>query len=292
MGFPNLVLPFDTALIDALSGYVLAVRSGDPSAVAGVAEYVRSSANRLSMVILDSPVPLNEIPFDESWKGIRLAVFAPKMGPFRALAERLRQIRDINPTVYLSVDNPENLTALRILSSINVRCAAVFGDPGSVDWEALTDLATYAVAGLVAHGPIEPFSTIASRYRSDGWIEWGSIFFDGPADFLHLDERGRIALSHRELLEENFIETDVGRLTGVTGSAPYRERIDAVRRLFLDYDPCTRCPGWRLCLGRFAPSGDDRNACAAFTAEMTALLDDLGNRPNGNGKERHDHRHL
>jgi hypothetical protein len=292
VGFPNLVLPFDPALIDALSERVLVVRTDDSSAVAGAAEHVQSSANRLSMVILDSPIPLAEIPFDESWKGTRLAVFAPKMGPFRTLAARLRLIRDIDPTVYLSVGDPGNLTALRILSSVNVRCAAVLEDSGPVDWEGLTDLATYALAGPVAHGPIEPFSTIAGRYRSDGWIEWGPVFFDNPADFLHLDARGRIALSRRELLEDNFIETDVGRLDGVIESAPYRERIDAVRRLFLDYHPCTRCPGWRLCLGRFSPNGDDRSECAAFTAEMTTLLDELGARGGQPGKERHDHRHL
>jgi hypothetical protein len=292
VGFPNLVLPFDPALIQRLSDHVLVVRVGDPSDVPGAAERVRSSSNRLSMVILDSAVPLEEVPFDESWGGIRVAVFAPTMRQFRTLAGKLPLIRRINPLIYLSTDNSENLTALRILSSIGLRCAAVFAGREPVDWEALSDLMTYALAGAVRHGSIEPFTTIAGRYRSDGWIEWGPVFFDDPKDFLHLDADGRIALTRRELLEGSFIEDDIGRLDDVVDLKAYRERVDIRGRLFLEYHPCTRCPGWRVCMGRLAPDGADRTGCAAFAMEMIELLDDLGNRREEPGKERHDHRHL
>jgi hypothetical protein len=292
VGFPNLVLPFSETLIASLSGRVLAVRVDDPSDVVRAAEYTRSSANRLSMVILDSPTPLDEVPFNDTWAGIKIAVFAPKMGQFRGLARRLRTVRELNPTIYLSAGDPENLTALRILSSVNIRCAAVFGDRGPIDWEGLADLMTYALATTVPHGPIEPFSTVAGRYQSDGWIEWGPVFFDDPRDFLHLDPDGRIALSRRELLDKGFIENDIGRLDEVIDSKAYRQRIDVRRRLFLEYHPCSRCPGWRVCMGKFAQNGTDRTGCAAFTVEMIALLDDLDKRREEPGKERHGHRHI
>jgi hypothetical protein len=292
VGFPNLVLPFNETLIANLAGRVLAVRVDDPLDIVRAAEYVRSSANRLSMIILDSPVPLDEVPFDEPWTGIKLAVFAPRMGQLRNLARRLRLVRGLNPTVYLSADDPENLTALRILSSVGIRCAAVFGDRGPADWEGLTDLMTYALATTIAHGPIEPFSTIAARYRTDGWIEWGPVFFDDPKDFLHLDQDGRIALSRRELLDKDFIETDIGRLDEAIDSEPYRRRIDVRGRLFLEYHPCSRCPGWRICLEKFSKNGNDRSGCAAFAAEIITLLDDLDARSGQPGKEQHDHRHI
>jgi len=292
VGFPNLVLPFNEALIERLSDRVLAVKVDDAADVVAAAEHVRSSANRLSMIILFSAVALDSVPFDESWKGIKLAVFVPKMGDFRELFRRLSLIRDIKPMIYLDTDDPENLTAIRILSSVNLRCAAVFGESGPVDWEGLADLATYALAGSVSHGPIEPFSTIAGRYRQDGWIEWGSVFFDDPKDFFHLDTDGRIALSRRELLAGDFIEPDVGRLDDVVKSAEYRDRIDIRRRLFLTYHPCSRCPGWKICMGRFSLNGTDRTECAAFAAEITALLDDLGARRDEPGREHHDHRHI
>ena len=292
MGFPNLVLPFSETLIAKLSGRVLAVRVDDPSGVLRAAECVRSSANRLSMVIMDSRTPLDEVPFDDAWAGIKLAVFAPKMGQFRGLARRLRTIRELNPMIYLSADDPGNLTALRILSSVNVRSAAVFGDRGPVDWEGLADLMTYALATTVPHGTIEPFSTIAGRYQSDGWIEWGPVFFDDPKDFLHLDPDGRIALSRRELMDKSFIEDDIGRLDEVIDSEACRQRIDVRRRLFLEYHPCSRCPGWKVCMGKFARNGTDRTGCAAFAVEMIALMDDLDKRREEPGKDRHDHRHI
>lgn len=292
MGFPNLVLPFNETLIANLSGRVLAVRVDDPSDVLRAAECVRSSANRLSMVIMDSRIPLDEVPFDDAWAGIKLAVYAPKMGRFRGLARRLRTVRELNPMIYLSVDDPGNLTALRILSSVNIRSAAVFGDRGPGDWEGLADLMTYALATTVPHGTIEPFSTIEGRYQSEGWIEWGPVFFDDPKDFLHLDPDGRIALSRRELLDKSFVETDIARLDDVIDSGAYRERTDVRRRLFLAYHPCSRCPGWKVCMGKFDRNGTDGTGCAAFAVEMIALLDDLNKRREERGKDRHDHRHI
>lgn len=292
MGFPNLVLPFNEALIARLSKRILAVRVDEPADILRAAECVRSSANRLSIVILDSPVPLEEIPFDESWVGTKIALFTPRMGNFRGLFKKLELIRKINPLVYLAADNPENLSALRILSSVNVRCAAVFTDRGSVDWEALADLMTYALVGIAAHGPIEPFSTISERFRSAGWVQWDPVFFDDPKDFFHLDPGGRIALSRRELLEGSFIQEDIERLDDIIDSEPYHERIDIRKRFFLTYHPCSRCPGWRVCLGKFSQNTKDTAGCAAFFTEMIEILDQKGVRREEPRKEPHDHRHL
>ena len=292
MGFPNLVLPFDDALIARLSERVLAVRVTDPSDVLTVNERVKSSGNRLSLIILDAQVALGEVTFNESWAGINLAVFADRMGPFRDLARQLRLIRELGPSFYLPADEPENLTSFRIMSSVNLRCGALFSGRGPIDWEKLADLMTYALVGTVPHGPIEPFSTIAGHYRRAEWIEWGPIFFDDPAHFLHVDPDGRIAFSRRELLQGEFIEEDIGRLDDAVVSPAYRDRVDHHKRLFLEFHPCSRCPGWRVCLGKFSQNGDDRKDCAAFTAEMIALLDEIETRHDEPGKEGHDHRHL
>jgi hypothetical protein len=292
VGFPNLVLPFNEPLIARLSKRVIAVRVDEPSDVATAARCVASSNNRLSSVILDARAPLDEIPFDESWLGTRLAVFVPEMGSFRGLFRKLELIRKINPVIYLAADTPGNLSALRVLSSVNVHCAAVFTDRGSIDWEGLTDLMTYALVGAVAHGPIEPFSTISGRYGSTGWIEWGGVFFDDPGDFFQLDADGRIALSRRELARGIFIQEDVERLDDIIGSDAYRERIDMRKRFFLTYHPCSRCPGWRVCLGKFSQDGQDTAGCAAFFTEMIELLDQHGARREEPRKAQHDHRHF
>ncbi len=286
------MLPFNEALIARLSKRVIAVRIDESSDVVAAARCVASSGNRLSSVILDTRTPLDEIPFDESWTETRLAVFVPEMGNFRGLFKKLELIRKINPVIYLAADTPENLSSLRILSSVNVHCAAVLTDRDRVDWEALTDLMTYALVGTVAHGPIEPFSTISGRYGSTGWIEWGGVFFDDPKDFFHLDPDGRIALTRRELLNGSFIQEDVERLDDIINSEKYRERIDIRKRFFLNYHPCSRCAGWRVCLGKFSQNGKDTAGCAAFFTEMIELLDQHRTRREEPRKEQHDHRHF
>jgi hypothetical protein len=292
MGFPNLVVPFKEALIGRLRERVIAVRVDDPSDVVRVSDGVSSSNNRLTTIILDSRTPLDEIHFDESWAGTRLAVFAPEMGHFRALVGKLELIRKIDPVIYLPTDNSENLSALRILSSVGVRSAALFIDRDPIDWEGLADLMTYSLVGAVAHASIEPFSTISGRYRPATWVEWGSAFFDNPRDFFHLDSDGRISLTRRELLEGTFVEEDLDRLDDIVTSPAYRERIDVRKRFFLDYHPCSLCPGWRICLGKFSRNGEHADGCAAFFTEMIDLLDLHQRGPESPKKERHDHRHL
>ncbi len=295
MGFPNLVVPFKEALIGRLSERVMAVRVDDPSDVARAAQRVASSNNRLTSIILDSRTPLDEIHFEESWAGTRLAVFTAEMGHFRALVGKLELIRKIDPVIYLPTDNPENLSALRILSSVGVRSAALFTDRDPVDWEGLADLMTYSLVGSVVHASIEPFSTMSARYRQAAWLEWGSAFFDNPRDFFHLDSDGRIALTRRELLEGTFVEEDLNRLDDIVTLPVYRERIDLRKRYFLEYHPCSLCPGWRICLGKFSRNEEHAGGCAAFFTETIDLLDqhDQHQRgPESPKKERHDHRHL
>ena len=38
------------------------------------------------------------------------------------------------------------------------------------------------------------------------------LYFEDPKHYLHLDRKGRVALSHQKLLEESFIEDDIDKL--------------------------------------------------------------------------------
>ncbi len=292
MGFPNLVCPFDQALIARLTDRVIVPRVTDPSLIVDAVGLVRASTNRLSTLILDTGLPVAEIPFSKEWEGVALAVFAPSMGNFRGVARHIELIRRLDPTIYLPVDSGENLSALRVLSSVDVRCAAVFTGPGPVDWEGLSDLMTYAILGTVPHASIEPFAYISARYRAAGWVRWGSVFFDDPQDFFHLDREGRVALSARELAEGAFIEEDVERLDDIASYPAYRQRIGVPKDIFLDYHPCSRCPGWRLCLGRFAIGSEAPEGCASFFSEMIDLLQQYRGRQKQSKKELNDNRHL
>ena len=125
-------------------------------------------------------------------------------GRFRDLARHLDRLRKLNLRVYLPCDHADNLASLRILSSVGIPCCADFRD-GGTDWEALADLATYAVLERTPHAAMEPFAFMAANYHSADRLDWGRVFFDDPRHFLHLSEDGRVALSQAELAEGRFV---------------------------------------------------------------------------------------
>lgn len=243
------------------------MRVKDPAQVEKAAARVLESGNNLFCVIIESDSPLDGIEFREEHKGIPLAVMAPSLGKLRNLVRRLAMLRDFNLRVYLPCDSPENLTGLRILSSVGIHSCAVFVN-GKNDWEALTDLMTYAVLERAPHASIEPFTFIASHYDPFSQLEWGSIHFDDPLHFLHLDAKGRVALSRAELRKRRFIAQRLSDIGEPAEFPAIRERVEAWRQYFIDSHPCASCGGWKVCLGKFAADLHRDEGCSAFFLEM------------------------
>jgi len=197
MNSPSIVCPLEGSLLSSFRGRAVVVRVKEPGQVAGAAAMVRESGNQLCGVIIDAATPLDQMEFEVEEPGIPLAVMAPAWGKFRHLSKRLKQLRELDLRVYLPANNPDNLAGLRILSSVGLHTCAVLGD-GPQDWEALADLMTFAILERTPHAAIEPFAFIASHDERFTSCEWGGIYFDDPQNFLHLDARGRVALSPAE----------------------------------------------------------------------------------------------
>ncbi len=267
MNLPRIVCPDSPSLLEGFTERTVAVRVNDPGQAAAAATRVRESGNRLLCVIIDSDSPLSNLELPADQKEIPLALMAPSLGKFRRLARRLNLWRDCNLRVYLPGNNPENLIGLRILSSVGIHGGAVLGN-GRMDWEALSDLMTYAVLERVPHAPIEPFQFIASHYDPAAYLEWSSVYFDDPRQFLHLDAEGRVALSHAELSQNRFIAANLADLAEPTECPAIRERLQAWRHYFVDNHPCASCGGWKICLGKFAAEVPKNQGCAAFFLEM------------------------
>jgi hypothetical protein len=225
MNLPIFVCPFDKTLLRRFASLTVVVRVDRPARVPDAVAAAKDSESALFCVILESACPLDEIEFGDDLKDTPLAVMAPSLGKFRNLARHLDRLKGLNMRVYLPCDSAENITSLRILSSVGIRGCAVIGN-GKTDWEALTDLMTYAVLEPVPHASIEPFATIAARYDPQAWLDWGCVLFEDPRRFLHVDRRGRIALSRRELEESKFIAQDLSELSGEAEHPAVRERLD------------------------------------------------------------------
>jgi hypothetical protein len=267
----KIICPNNKRLLKGLSGYRLAVRVKDPAQAVEAAALVRDSGNDLVRVIVDSEKPFDQLTFLEDQKPLPLAVITPSMGRFRHLAKGLNLLREMNLCLYLPCGSPENSTALKILSSLGVKGCALIGR-GPTDWEALTDLMTYALLERVPHAAIEPFAFIAAHYDPLSTLNWKEVYFDDPAQFLHMDSKGRIALTAAELGQRRFIARSIDEIGGAADVPAIRERLQEWRGYFVKNHPCASCNGWKVCLGTFSPPPPKENGCAGFFREMIEVI--------------------
>ena len=150
--------------------------------------------------------------------------------------------------------------------------AAPISGNGGTDWEALADLATYAVLERTPHAAMEPFAFMVANYPASHRLDWGRVIFDDPRHFLHLDEAGRVALSQAELAEGRFVAHNLSEIEAPEEFPPIRERLRSWRHYFVDNHPCASCGGWRICLGKFSQDLAAKAGCSEFFLEMIDLV--------------------
>lgn len=271
-----LVCPLDDELLVRCAGRSVVLQIDHSDQVPAAREAAGRIGFHLHCLHLRSGAPLTAIPVSADWRGTPLALEVQRIGPLPALFAMLRPLRELDLRVYLSTDEARNYVGLRILASLGIECALVFG--ATVDWVQLTDLMTYALLGQVPHAAIDPFAHIAHYYAPQHRTDCGAVYFDDPARYLHLDRQGRVALDRADLMAGRFVlqrVEELGQLE-LEELEAYRLRAGAWRDRFLEGDRCARCQGWRVCLGRLAhtlPPGDAPGECGPFCAELLEVLE-------------------
>ncbi|MFQ5504278.1 MAG: hypothetical protein ACE5F1_05690 [Planctomycetota bacterium] len=267
-----LVCPPDDALLSRLSGHGLILRCEDPRSLADVVEQARRPEVELSCILLRSRAPLACLRLDPGWRLLPLAVHVPGAGSLREVLAMVPELRQFKLKLFLPAERQENLSAVRILASLGIDSGLTMPEAGA-DWESLADLMTYALLGMIPHAPIEPFAFIADHYAPNSTLDFGAVWFEDPSRYLHLDAEGRIALSAGEC-ERGEFAGHVDRLDELETSAAYQERSSATDRHFLSEEGCAYCPGWRVCLGKFAGEANNGRRCAAFFEELMEVVEE------------------
>jgi hypothetical protein len=222
-------------------------------------------------VICDSAVSLADIAVEEDWRNIPIALTVPSVGRFRAVAKKVPALRSLDLRIYLPGDT-ESLTGARLLTSLGIAVCVVID--GAVDWEALADLMTYALLGLVPHAPVDPFQTMADGGRQAArGDDWGHVLFDDPSRYLHLDGEGRIAMTRRDLQAGIFAANGLAELDSAALRQAIEERTEGWRSLFADNHFCARCPSWRICRGRMRDGKTAPDGCQVFFQEMAEVVE-------------------
>ncbi len=263
----TLVCPYDGPFLTGFSGQSIVVCMDDTEQVVNAAEAVKPG-NKLHAICLSFTRSLAELPVKEAWKGIPLAVHLPRLGSFRQVANKLHLLHALDICIFLPDDQgKENYTSLRILSSLGIRCGLAFNhlEP---DWNALNDLAYYALYGRSAHAHIEPFHFIRTMHKAEQRLDFGAVYFDDPKRYLHLNSRGKVALSKQDLAAGNYILEYLTELETISELPTYKRHLESWRQHFLKEEGCAYCAAWRVCLGRLSDITRDHKACGALFSEL------------------------
>ena len=237
---------------------------------------VHAAARKLDVDIhcvrLYTRAPLASLPLRTEEDSFPIALFPSRMGRLQDLVRLLPVLKSLNVRVYLPADDPERLTSLRILASLGIDCAVLL-DGERVLWDLLTDLMTYALLGLAPHASIEPFRLISGTYNPKFRTAFQTVYFDDPVTYLHVNDQGGVALTRDGLRAGRLIAASIGEATESVRAAACEEYRDSWKDHFLKRTKCASCPGWRVCVGRFAASADAEPGCAAFFTEMMDVID-------------------
>ncbi|MCK5506246.1 MAG: hypothetical protein KAJ10_13860 [Thermodesulfovibrionia bacterium] len=262
-----LVCPFNEELINSLRGESLVININTFDEISAVVDIVKQSQAHLHCLKINTNVPVSSIPFHKDWMNIPIALYASRLGRFSDFGRRIPVIRQLNLRIYLPSNDKEAYTGIRILSSLGIE-AAITMTEGDVNWELLSDLMSYAYFGLIPHAPIAPFGYIATNYNPQNRTDFGAVYFDDQHQYLHLDVKGRVALSQRDLDEGNFIAQKIHDIGDLAQNDKYGIRLNSWRDFFLKTDGCAYCQGWRVCLGKFSDASGNGNNCRIFFAEL------------------------
>jgi hypothetical protein len=274
------VCPADPELLGRLRGCVVVLRLPSLEGLDRAIDAARRAETPLHCVAVESRHPLAMLKVEERWVDTPIALAVPSIGRIREVVAMAPLLRRMNIRIVLAADVPGNLTALRILASLGVACVAGPGK-GPIAWDEFSELATYALVGIVPHAPIEPFDTLAAQYDPNRRTDLRRVWFDDVTRFVHMDGSGRFALTASDLAAGRYAGLTPEELDGFDATEAYRDRLEAWRLVFLQKDGCASCPGWRICLGTFESSASNGAGCRKAFSE---ILDLIEGRQTGNSK--------
>lgn len=269
----TLVVRDDAPFLKELKDRELIVVLEDPGPVHDV--YTRiNEDNRVICIQVLSRRPLSAVELSDTHKNIPIALYATERGSFKKVLSRVAFYRESNLRIFMPADNSENLTSLRILSSLGVHCGLYFPDGIPVfPWDGINDLMHYSVYGKANHTPIEPFHYAEKSYKPQETFYFHTPFFENPGRFLHIDNEGNIALSSRELAAGDFICSGVETIDTITEIAEYQTRLSQWHEYFLENDDCAYCQAWRVCRGLYLKQCREDEQCREFFKDFLDALD-------------------
>jgi len=268
---PIIVCPDEPVLLTRMRGQALVIRTRDPAAIASLA--VRTNGtNALHAVWLDSDQPLDDIPIESRWAGVTLVIRCAGIASVKGLSPRMPLLRRLPLRIFIPAHLPSAFVDLHILSSLGISCGLIV-DASFDRWQELNDLMHYAVYCKAPHAPIEPFNYVVTHYHPEKMTDFDAAYFNAPGQYLHVNNREEIALTQEDLQSGRILAKGLGALETITTSPAFRKSQYAWRKRFLEMSSCASCPGWRVCLGKYADAVPPTTGCSEFFSDLLDAAD-------------------
>lgn len=265
----SIVARYDKALFSQFTERRLVVLLDSPDDLSAVLDEAKRGKNKVTNAVVRLKAPLSSVLFSPDWSETGLSFYLETLDPIAYMIKKAKDLRSKKVMIYLPVHEDENLTKLRILSSLGIPCGFYFESAEKpVNWDKVDDLMYYHVYSRLSHGPIQPFESVLSRYRPKENAVFHSVYYDDPGSYIHMDAHGNLALNRRDLENGIFIGQGLSDFDSIRENPKYTRYMTLWQGFFTGESKCGQCPAWRICQGVFLDTCEKDASCTKFMTDL------------------------
>ncbi len=187
----------------------------------------------------------------------------------KALEQSGKQNHSSFITYLFSVDTPDLVILLKILSSCGYKSGLQFDNDKNIDKDDFIELATYSYLSPVPHAHIEPFGFIQQEIGDKSrYVDINKFYFNSPDIFVHIEPDGEIYL-RSEFEQKKHIGRTIEELSRIDFdniSLEYKKL-----RFYNHFDAedrCSKCPNFKICSGVYHNRFEDCQEVMSTIYEM------------------------
>lgn len=273
----TIVAPFDADLMRRLRGRRAVIRVDCLDAVTRVQSTGRDCEVQIDGVWATIGLELADLDLNCSeWNGL-VIIESPGSGPIRRAIWTLADVDQAHLRLILPARTSRQIVTIRALASLGYHCCILLGDDDrpEIDWDALHELAVYALFGNVPHGDIDPFSYAARRYDPTHTVDVRAAYYADPRHHLHAAQDGSLMVAGFGGEGARPLGLMIEDIDGIEDCTAYTRAVHDWKRKFEEMTRCGACPAWRVCMGALTFLEDDR--CETVMAEVIDAAEIPGN---------------
>lgn len=263
------ICPWNKELISQLNGKRLVINTNGFANLAEISDFVNHK-NELICIRIHFNACLTDLLLQDDWETLPLVLYCNGIGDYKQFLTKHQYFKKMNMQIFFPSAFTYNYSELKILSSLGIQCGILL-DQQPINWDLLSDLLNYALYTRIDHGHIDPFKYLVKHYRDNGPTDFNRVYFNDPSTYIHMDESGNMSFTAELLEQGEYIQQPIQNAEQLKATSVFKDIIYKWHDHFINYTPCSRCPAWRICLGKFAYL--ENYECRTFFSEVLEAIE-------------------